>query len=116
LTLYLLNVLHHVCFTAALTTIIFTLSLHELFRSRASAIIHPSPENAPSNSAAMRTEKPVEIPRDNPVTMPGKAPGKRTFQSVLRDRKSTRLNSSHVKTSYAVFCLTKKIALLTCYL
>src|SRR5690606_29765264 len=25
-----------------------------------------------------------------------------------RDRKSTRLNSSHVKNSYAVFCLTKK--------
>src|SRR5690606_41886211 len=24
------------------------------------------------------------------------------------DRKSTRLNSSHVKTSYAVFCLTKR--------
>src|SRR5690606_41650786 len=24
------------------------------------------------------------------------------------DRKSTRLNSSHVKTSYAVFCLTEK--------
>src|SRR5690606_40593852 len=27
---------------------------------------------------------------------------------VLRDRKSTRLNSSHVKISYAVFCLKKK--------
>src|SRR5690606_40246594 len=27
------------------------------------------------------------------------------------DRKSTRLNSSHVKTSYAVFCLKKKKAL-----
>src|SRR5690625_5674676 len=26
------------------------------------------------------------------------------------DRKSTRLNSSHVAISYAVFCLTKKIA------
>src|SRR5690606_40883046 len=26
------------------------------------------------------------------------------------DRKSTRLNSSHVKSSYAVFCLKKKIA------
>src|SRR5690606_41440683 len=25
-----------------------------------------------------------------------------------RDRKSTRLNSSHVKSSYAVFCLKKK--------
>src|SRR5690606_39938186 len=28
------------------------------------------------------------------------------FLVILGDRKSTRLNSSHVKTSYAVFCLT----------
>src|SRR5690625_6367752 len=28
--------------------------------------------------------------------------------SLLRDRKSTRLNSSHVAISYAVFCLKKK--------
>src|SRR5699024_11847585 len=28
--------------------------------------------------------------------------------SALKDRKSTRLNSSHVSTSYAVFCLKKK--------
>src|SRR5438874_9802358 len=27
----------------------------------------------------------------------------------VRDRKSTRLNSSHVEISYAVFCLKKKI-------
>src|SRR5690625_5681388 len=27
---------------------------------------------------------------------------------VMRDRKSTRLNSSHVAISYAVFCLKKK--------
>src|SRR5690606_41867529 len=27
------------------------------------------------------------------------------IQSVAKDRKSTRLNSSHVKISYAVFCL-----------
>src|SRR5437667_7974614 len=27
---------------------------------------------------------------------------------VLRDRKSTRLNSSHITISYAVFCLKKK--------
>src|SRR5690606_39308842 len=32
----------------------------------------------------------------------------RTRASVARDRKSTRLNSSHVKISYAVFCLKKK--------
>src|SRR5437868_12740436 len=29
-------------------------------------------------------------------------------RSGLRDRKSTRLNSSHVSISYAVFCLKKK--------
>src|SRR5690606_41618767 len=29
-------------------------------------------------------------------------------EPVLLDRKSTRLNSSHVKSSYAVFCLKKK--------
>src|SRR5690606_41033109 len=30
------------------------------------------------------------------------------FRISTRDRKSTRLNSSHVKISYAVFCLKKK--------
>src|SRR5690606_40722229 len=30
------------------------------------------------------------------------------FNSNRADRKSTRLNSSHVKISYAVFCLKKK--------
>src|SRR5690606_40585601 len=29
-------------------------------------------------------------------------------ESSRKDRKSTRLNSSHVKNSYAVFCLKKK--------
>src|SRR6266496_3488248 len=29
-------------------------------------------------------------------------------EAVRRDRKSTRLNSSHVEISYAVFCLKKK--------
>src|SRR5699024_12294099 len=30
------------------------------------------------------------------------------FDVMFRDRKSTRLNSSHVSISYAVFCLKKK--------
>src|SRR2546430_11497680 len=30
------------------------------------------------------------------------------FRRALRDRKSTRLNSSHSQISYAVFCLKKK--------
>src|SRR5699024_12297991 len=32
-----------------------------------------------------------------------------TYQFIGLDRKSTRLNSSHVSISYAVFCLKKKI-------
>src|SRR5690606_41215335 len=32
----------------------------------------------------------------------------RMFNKLNTDRKSTRLNSSHVKISYAVFCLKKK--------
>src|SRR5437868_11258679 len=32
----------------------------------------------------------------------------RGFLQLLADRKSTRLNSSHVSISYAVFCLKKK--------
>src|SRR5437588_8522580 len=31
-----------------------------------------------------------------------------TYDASLRDRKSTRLNSSHTVISYAVFCLKKK--------
>src|SRR5438067_8754318 len=30
------------------------------------------------------------------------------YKQLARDRKSTRLNSSHVSISYAVFCLKKK--------
>src|SRR5699024_11891494 len=41
--------------------------------------------------APLRPDSPVERPRP-----------------ALRDRKSTRLNSSHVSISYAVFCLKKK--------
>src|SRR5258707_2405699 len=32
----------------------------------------------------------------------------RAFRALWRDRKSTRLNSSHANISYAVFCLKKK--------
>src|SRR3989442_5008794 len=34
--------------------------------------------------------------------------GSQFTQLIARDRKSTRLNSSHVRISYAVFCLEKK--------
>src|SRR5690349_24124919 len=46
--------------------------------------------------------------RPRPLPRP---PGSRAAsrnRGILEDRKSTRLNSSHVEISYAVFCLKKK--------
>src|SRR5690554_300519 len=40
----------------------------------------------------------------------GRARSGRSARRGARDRKSTRLNSSHVRSSYAVFCLKKKSA------
>src|SRR5690606_40040273 len=40
--------------------------------------------------------------------IPLKTSNRHGSTSTSRDRKSTRLNSSHVKISYAVFCLKKK--------
>src|SRR5690606_39392072 len=56
----------------------------------------------------------VEPTARNSNLFPVKAKGEVRLRSVLSnktsgDRKSTRLNSSHVKISYAVFCLKKKI-------
>src|SRR5256885_7896924 len=50
----------------------------------------------------------LEIPRAlMPEVLPSAADFGRTAAEVL-DRKSTRLNSSHLVISYAVFCLKKK--------
>src|SRR5256885_5030371 len=45
---------------------------------------------------------------DHVVQRNTQAPGQRAAVMVQADRKSTRLNSSHLVISYAVFCLKKK--------
>src|SRR5439155_16798266 len=50
---------------------------------------------APCESFPMRADPSHRSPRDR-------------CEGSARDRKSTRLNSSHVAISYAVFCLKKK--------
>src|SRR5947199_6601200 len=53
----------------------------------------------------------ARIERFCPVRLPGLPPlvaGAIGYFSYDIDRKSTRLNSSHLGTSYAVFCLKKK--------
>src|SRR5690606_41567850 len=46
--------------------------------------------------------------RVHPQDGNGRVRGRGRLRVVEVDRKSTRLNSSHVKISYAVFCLKKK--------
>src|SRR5690606_41921315 len=84
------------------TTEIYTLSLHDLFRSRRQS----------------RTEEGVVIGRAHVADvahirgkdfgLPTRAAEQEAALGRALDRKSTRLNSSHVKISYAVFCLKKK--------
>src|SRR2546427_6654878 len=48
------------------------------------------------------------------VPMVDTAEQARAVVAATRDRKSTRLNSSHSQISYAVFCLKKKKGTLSC--
>src|SRR5690242_21601960 len=50
---------------------------------------------------------PVDLPEDG-VALPHLAEGSLRAKCGSADRKSTRLNSSHMSISYAVFCLKKK--------
>src|SRR5690606_41908837 len=83
------------------TTEIYTLSLHDALPiSARTAVI------TRQQAAALRYEASLA----RVVTAPATAcrGAQLAGDCSLTDRKSTRLNSSHVKISYAVFCLKKK--------
>src|SRR5262245_64897286 len=50
----------------------------------------------------------LSILAEPPVALVDKVVDKKGTRKVAEDRKSTRLNSSHLGISYAVFCLKKK--------
>src|SRR5688572_33259774 len=77
-------------FNDTATTEIYTLSLHDALPICGSGI-----GTSPTT-------------RDVPVTTCSTCRCRSTLPSGKRDRKSTRLNSSHSQISYAVFCLKKK--------
>src|SRR2546422_2949841 len=56
----------------------------------------------------MRVELPLVVSRWNYAADPRPSEGRLSCHRNARDRKSTRLNSSHGYISYAVFCLKKK--------
>src|SRR5690606_40447590 len=85
-----------------------------LFRSpRTTAHVHPTPARAghplprPAPLGFLPCTPPL-YPRATPTRSPRRRPALSFPAANARDRKSTRLNSSHVKISYAVFCLKKK--------
>src|SRR5436309_7342076 len=86
----------------------YTLSLHELYRSqlRISGEICGMQRGCCERVLDLRSWRFCRWQLALGVTRRYSAWWMRFCKS--RDRKSTRLNSSHVKISYAVFCLKKK--------
>src|SRR3712207_8166384 len=94
-------------FNDTATTEIYTLSLHDALPILAEAGLAATPRPAVrprrTDAARSRTEgrragrdRWCEVAKATELLLP------------RRDRKSTRLNSSHANISYAVFCLKKK--------
>src|SRR5690349_24321955 len=81
-------------FNASESSRIYTLSLHDALPISCAFM----PPTMRKRNALGRNDG---LHRRSPVAWLG--------QPVGADRKSTRLNSSHVEISYAVFCLKKKI-------
>src|SRR5690606_42027697 len=81
------------------------------FPTRRSSDLAPVPSPTSSSAPCRRSSSASRAPR--PCGTWPTAPTRTTCGTSCwrssRDRKSTRLNSSHVKISYAVFCLKKKI-------
>src|SRR5690349_22397684 len=74
--------------------------------ARARELSLPRP---PPPTRAAGGHRPVSTNRPRPRGAPRSHPSRPRKLGEPRDRKSTRLNSSHVEISYAVFCLKKKI-------
>src|SRR5205809_4207312 len=97
--------MYFVCFFFIVTSSaeIYTLSLHALFRSLDLSLVEVGVEHVDR-----------ELDDVGELAARGGDDGAEVLAHLTElgeDRKSTRLNSSHGYTSYAVFCLKKKIPL-----
>src|SRR5439155_21680577 len=108
------NIDHILLLNDSTTTKIYTLSLHDALpiynaRTPHEPSIRPKAPPARANSklsvSSCRTMRPRLAPMAVRMAISLWRPVAREGN---RDRKSTRLNSSHVAISYAVFCLKKK--------
>src|SRR3712207_8894235 len=89
-------------FNDTATTEIYTLSLHDalpISPARRAAGPHGVRQGDRQRMDARRARRARGV----------HGPARRGRPRLRRDRKSTRLNSSHANISYAVFCLKKKL-------
>src|SRR5205807_5244519 len=94
-------------FTATSPPESYTLSLHDALPISLLSGLEPSdecPGVQPVSSAALSAF--AEPPGCHPSA--GDSDPRAVLDAAAQDRKSTRLNSSHLVISYAVFCLKKK--------
>src|SRR5207249_11147014 len=96
---------------------LYTLSLHDALpifdaaRPRlaplgSALVFYPTVGSTNDVAASLATEGAIVIAAEQTAGRGRR--GRTWFSPAGRDRKSTRLNSSHVSISYAVFCLKKK--------
>src|SRR2546426_10542481 len=87
-------------FNDTATTEIYTLSLHDALPISQVTVVSPT----------QRSANPPTSARSSGGSSYGASASaiRRAVATRLADRKSTRLNSSHLVISYAVFCLKKK--------
>src|SRR5437899_4862944 len=88
---------HLFFFNAPATTEIYTLSLHDAL---------PISLKLEKSSLRVQAFRSGEETKDPTMRLAAKAQAHEI--RIQEDRKSTRLNSSHLGISYAVFCLKKK--------
>src|SRR3712207_8170967 len=99
-------------FNDTATTEIYTLSLHDalpIFRRT-----HDRRSETDGQRGVLLDRRP-RARGHHPVLRAAHLPAHADHGRTSRDRKSTRLNSSHANISYAVFCLKKKKKILVIY-
>src|SRR3712207_8196015 len=89
-------------FNDTATTEIYTLSLHDALPISSGMYTRPMSRSRPTSCQKLASCSPVHTSSDRAARSGSQHPNR------YRDRKSTRLNSSHANISYAVFCLKKK--------
>src|SRR3712207_8100814 len=87
-------------------TTLFRSSLMDGLEARGKVIVIAATNRPNAIDPALR--RPGRFDREIEIKVPDKRGRLEILQIHTRDRKSTRLNSSHANISYAVFCLKKK--------